>query len=86
MSLCGLGLLLGTEAPVMTPNGIDSSFLSLCGAPFLAKSQPSLPLTGTPVLEMSCNTTSVFCPHCLPHPVLELLSHVCTETQADKAV
>ena len=24
-----LGLLLGTEAPVMTPNGVDFSFLSV---------------------------------------------------------
>ena len=27
----GLGLLLGTEAPVITPNGIDFSFLSEIG-------------------------------------------------------
>ena len=28
----GLGLFLGTEAPVMTPNGVDSSFLLLIPA------------------------------------------------------
>ena len=32
MSYGSLGLLLGTEAPVMTPNGIDFSFSILYGS------------------------------------------------------